>query len=588
MASTDSFPDAEPSVSGSARGLRKQRGRNTGKRKQRLKNRRQQAIAAMADGWPEWSGLKPIFVFLLFPATFALLIIATGGHWPQSVLYPVAAMMGLYVGISAFAGVELTLACLLLYLPFSTTYAIAIAPGVNGTNMLILLGLFASIMSASNKRQTYLPWPPGTGLVVAFGFWTALSGFTIMAHPGGYDYLMYNELLNYKSWLDQFLLYYIAMCAVRDTETAKRVVLYMCLGAIVMVLYAVPEMLDKGGRSSIDKSRIMGPQKQSNNFGGFVAYTILPIGALFLTYIKNVRAWLVAPYFLLAAKVLISTFSRGAYLAIAAGAMLATYYKGKGFLIMAGTIGIALMLVFPSLVPESILVRMQSITAHSENVGRGTEEQLDKSSEHRLILWRAAAKMTVEDPIFGKGFKGFQALKSLYTESPVHESDPHSMYLYIASQMGLPALALFILILAYSFHLGRGLSRNREDLFIRAIGIGGAAATVCYSIICLFGSRAVNLEFTAYFWTYLVCMQIISLDLKKAAIAAKPKKKRAKAVNQNKRLTREDEAKPVLEEPEEAPAPKLLRAPHKRLRKERLRKDRADKGKSRPQIPRAR
>jgi len=378
MASTDSFPDADPPRRGwrSKRGAKRRalRGarppekaanadvnvndiidseaedhvvssssnesqpkpRNS-RRASRLKRRKQQALAAMDKGWPDWDGLKPIVSFLVFPAIFAMLIVATGGGWPKAVLYPVAAVFAVYVGLSAFTGVELVLACLLLYLPFSTSYVIPIAPGVNGTNMLLLLGLFASFMSAGANRQTLLPWPPGTGLVVAYGFLSGISGFTIMALPGGLEYLLYHELLSYKAWLDQFLFYYIAMCAVRDIDTAKRVVLYMCIGAILMVLYAVPEMLEKMGRSSIEKSRIEGPQKQSNNFGGFVAYTVLPIAALFLTYIKDYRAWVITPYFFIAAKVLISTFSRGAYLAMATGALLATYYKGKGFLIMVGT-----------------------------------------------------------------------------------------------------------------------------------------------------------------------------------------------------------------------------------------------------------
>jgi len=93
--------------------------------------------------------------------------------------------------------------------------------------------------------------------------------------------------------------------------------------------------------------------------------------------------------------------------------------------------------------------------------------------------------------------------------------------------MGLPALMLFLLILALSFHLGRSLTRNKEDLFLRAVGIGGAAATCCYAVICIFGSRAVNLEFTAYFWVYLVCMQVMSDDLKNKG--KKPKKRRTNA-----------------------------------------------------------
>jgi len=86
--------------------------------------------------------------------------------------------------------------------------------------------------------------------------------------------------------------------------------------------------------------------------------------------------------------------------------------------------------------------------------------------------------MIMEDPITGKGFKEFPRLKALYTEQPVRESDPHSMYLYIGSQMGLPALVLFLGILGYSFFLGSRLARHREDRFIRGIGIGGASATV--------------------------------------------------------------------------------------------------------------
>lgn len=124
-----------------------------------------------------------------------------------------------------------------------------------------------------------------------------------MREPGGCQHLMYHELLSYKGWIDQFILYFIALSCIRTIDGAKRVVLYMCIGAIILVLYSVPEMLDKMGNSSIDKSRIGGPYKQPNMFGGFVAYTMLPLVALFVTYIKDIRAWILTPYFLIAAKV---------------------------------------------------------------------------------------------------------------------------------------------------------------------------------------------------------------------------------------------------------------------------------------------
>jgi len=80
--------------------------------------------------------------------------------------------------------------------------------------------------------------------------------------------------------------------------------------------------------------------------------------------------------------------------------------------------------------------------------GGATEDKLDKSSEVRLVMWRAAGRMILENPFLGKGFKAFPKLKEDYTEQFVEESDPHSMYLYLGSQMGLPSIILFLLIMA--------------------------------------------------------------------------------------------------------------------------------------------
>jgi len=470
--------------------------RGSAKSRSKKKQRKAAVLASMDYGFPAWEGLRPVILFLIAPAMLAIGVVLTG-PWPIWLLYGCAAFIGLYVFASAFKTVELVLACFLLYVPFSSTYVVPIAPGVNGTNMLILLGIFASVMAKTNTRSSWLNWPRGTTTVLLFGILSAISGFTIMREPGGFAYLMYTELLNYKGWLDQFVVYFVALCCIRNIETAKRVVVYMCIGTVVLSIYAVPEMLDKMGNSTIEKS-----------------------------YIKNIRAWLLTPYFLLVAKLLITTFSRGAYVAMAVGGFAAAYFKGKGFLIFFGTLGICLLLVFPSLFPDSIKDRL---FPGNERVLNAQPAQMDKSTEHRIILWRAGGQMILESPILGKGFKGFPKLKGEYTEIDIWESDPHNTYIYIASQMGLPALVLFLLILGYSFYLGRSLSRNKEDLFIRAIGIGGASATVCYSIICMFGSRAINLEFTCNFWAYLVCMQVIDMHLRNNVQEGKSKKRRTNA-----------------------------------------------------------
>ena len=542
MASTNPLPHAEDAsladldeFQGPATGGARKRGAGVRPRAARRKSRSalrrmRNAISGstLVSGWPAFDALRPVLMFLAVPAILVLGITATGGHWPSAILYPIALGLGGFVALSTFRGVEFVMAVLLIYLPFSKVFVVPIAPGVNGTNMLMLLGLFAAVLRLMSSRQKIMDWPAGTWIVLLFGLLSSLSAFTVTLIPGGRVNFLYSEFLSYKAWIDQFIFYFIALMCIRDTETAKRAVIYVMIGSVLVVVYSVPEMLEKAGRSTIEKSRIGGPHLQSNNFGGFVAYTILPIIAFFVIYIRDIRAWLLTPYFLVTAKVLITTFSRGAYVAMVVGALLAGWFKGKGFLGLWLAVALSFVLVFPSVIPESILARMDSLQDDT-NSSASAEEQLDQSSVTRLIMWRAAAEMIAEDPIWGKGFKAFPMLKEDYTEVPVKESDPHSMYLYLGSQMGLPTLSLFLFILGYSFWLGRLLSMNKEDRFIKAIGIGGASATACFAVVNIFGSRAVTLNFTVYFWTFLVVMQVLRQAQLDREAASNPKRKRTNA-----------------------------------------------------------
>ncbi len=459
-------------------------------------------------GFPTFDSLKPVLGFLAVPGLIVLGITVTGGHWPKPLLYLLAILMGTYVLASVFRGVELVLAVLLLYLPFSPVYVIPLGPGLNGTNALIALGLLGTLIQSREKDVPWVNWKPGATLVIAYAFITIGSGMTMMLQNGGKDYLLGTEFHTYKGWVEQFIVYFIGLSAIRTHAIARRVFFYMCIGSILVIIYTVPEMLSKQGLSSIEKSRISGPLLQSNEFGGFAAYTLLFTAGLFLAYFGRIKAWLLAPYFIIALKVLISTFSRGAYLALAVGGLIAGYLRGKRFIAAWAILGISFFVIFPQFLPDSIVARLQHSVQKTEATAAGTK--LDKSSEHRIVLWKAAAEMIQDNPVVGTGFKGFARYKHLYTEHDVHEKDPHNYYLYVASQMGIPALLIFLFILAQSFFKGCRLSRNKDDVYVRAIGMAGAGAVVAYSAVCMFGSRAVSPEFTCYFWVLIACMQVLS------------------------------------------------------------------------------
>jgi O-antigen ligase len=166
----------------------------------------------------------------------------------------------------------------------------------------------------------------------------------------------------------------------------------------------------------------------------------------------------------------------------------------------------------PELMPESLSARIEQLT-----VDTGQKEELDASSQTRLILWNAAIDMTLESPVLGKGFKTFPLLKGQYTEFDVVESDNHNMFLYVSSQMGLPALLALLLLFYRTYRLGADLYRRGDEPFARGVGLGAVAMVAAVAAVNMFGSRMVDIAVTAYFWTYLAALSRLTVELTESA-----------------------------------------------------------------------
>ena len=223
---------------------------------------------------------------------------------------------------------------------------------------------------------------------------------------------------------------------------------------------------------------------------------------------SRVPTWLLVPSFLLLSKMLLATFSRGAFIGMALAGVAAGYVAGRAFLLAMGLLGASLLVAMPQLIPESLSERMGATMS-----GTGSTDGLDTSSQTRLVLWQAAIDMTLESPVLGKGFRAFPRLKGQYTEVDVHEADNHNMFLYISSQMGIPALLLFLWLLYRTYRLGVRVYRSEGDAFGRAIGIGAAAMVAGVVAVNMFGSRMVDIGVTANFWIYLAALAHLWLEL---------------------------------------------------------------------------
>ncbi len=471
------------------------------------------SVATEATVQEGWGGpqLRSTLWFLAGPAVLAVVITVFHLELPGPALYAIAFGLGLVLFARSLSDPEWLLAIAIIYVPLNKLYAARILPGVNGTNLVLAMLLFCwALHVLRGDRPTFLPLPTAK-LVGVWALLTTASAVTAIANLG-LDFILEDQMVELKAWVDQFILFFAFLNLIRDGGMARRMVVYMMLGTLVTMVFGVREALDKQGLSSIEKSRVFGPQNQPNDFGAFLVYSAAPFMAVFVTFMTRVRTWTLLPYFALLAKLLIMTFSRGAYIGLALAALALGYLRGKVFLVACGVATATLLIVMPQLMPESIVARMGQTEAPP-----GEEGDMDASSENRLILWDAAVKMSLESPLIGKGFKAFHRLKGRYTSIPLRESDNHNMFLFISSQMGIPALLLFLAILYRMYRLGARLNRDAPDSFTRAIGMGGGVMVAGVLAINMFGSRMVSIDTDGYVWIYLAVLAHLWVEAERRA-----------------------------------------------------------------------
>jgi O-antigen ligase len=456
-----------------------------------------------------WGGapLRGTLMFLAGPAMLAAAITFFDLQLPSWLLYSFAAIFGLALVARVFRDPEWLLASCIFYLPLNKTFVVPIAAGINGTNGLLLLMVFAWIAHASREDGMPRAPLPNERLVALWGAILLVSVVTASFTLGlGYVFTTFSG--DIKGWLDHFIVFFAFLNLIRNGAMARRVVVYLMLGSLLVLALGVLEWLDKRWLDSIEKARLLGPQNQPNDYGAFLVMSAAPFMGLFLSHMGKIRTWALLPYFLALAKIVLATFSRGAYVGLALAGVAAAYVRGRLFLLFMGVLGLGMLVAMPELMPESLSARMEQLTVDS-----GQKEELDASSQTRLILWKAAVDMTLESPVLGKGFKTFPLLKSQYTEQDVVESDNHNMYLYLSSQMGLPALLVLLLLFYRTYRLGADLYRRGDDAFARGVGLGAVAMVAGVAAVNMFGSRMVDIAVTAYFWIYLAALSRLAVEL---------------------------------------------------------------------------
>jgi O-antigen ligase len=236
---------------------------------------------------------------------------------------------------------------------------------------------------------------------------------------------------------------------VRNREDARGLLWLIAWTTFLVALDVWKEGIDRSSRGSIDAARVRGLMEQANSMGAFLVYYGVPLLALAVGSRSLRRAVPYLAAFAVAARATLYTFSRAAYLALGAGSATVLLFGNPLLLAAAGGGGAVAVALYPSLIPTSVRERLDDTTARN-NVyeGDGTAVTLDRSSAHRLVIWRGAGRMLADHPVDGVP-RRFSASSS-YTERRLRDDphDAHNAFVLVAAECGLPALALLLPLFA--------------------------------------------------------------------------------------------------------------------------------------------
>ena len=214
--------------------------------------------------------------------------------------------------------------------------------------------------------------------------------------------------------------------------------------------------------------------------------------------------WGVALLFLLYG--VIATYSRSGLIAMLICFMICIWefgIKGKRPQILVAALAVLLVGTGVAISTPRYVLRLSTLISGEDTKGSMDHGSLDARRE----LLMESIRTTMQHPLFGVGPGNFQA----YTES-WHVT--HNTYTELSSEAGLPALFLFLTILALTFHnLGkiRKTPRYAGDPQVQLFTNALRAGTAAYIVGAVFASTAYTL-FPYFMVAYVAALYKISLS----------------------------------------------------------------------------
>lgn len=257
----------------------------------------------------------------------------------------------------------------------------------------------------------------------------------------------------YEEWNRTMKIQLIALLTVLVMGSRERINALVWTIALSLAFFGV-----KGGLFSVltgGNYLVFGPPGsfiEDNNALALALIMVLPLlRYLQLTVSRRILRWGLVVAMILTAVAVLTSYSRGAFLAGTVMALFLVLKSRHRVPLLA-----ALMLVLPvmlAMMPDAWLDRMHSIENYQE----------DGSAMGRINAWWFAFNLALDRPVVGGGFNVFDpTLFFRYAPNPLDFHDAHSIYFEMLAEHGFVGLALFLTLGLLALRMGSWVIRNAK------------------------------------------------------------------------------------------------------------------------------
>ena len=253
-----------------------------------------------------------------------------------------------------------------------------------------------------------------------------------------------------------------------------------------------------------------------NNGAGLLLAMGIPFAYCFaLTPMKNIWRWwpMIACAFLglVMMHAVMMTYSRGAMLASVIGILWVLFHHKPRW--QSAAAAVLLVMALSVMAGPQIQERFLSTTQY----------KTDASAQSRFGSWAAAWQIAWENPVLGKGIRNSNQYTRNYGADKMGRTI-HNQYLQIAADTGIPAAAIYLLMLGYglwNFRVARVMCRNalpdadddKKPLILHASRI--SLACQASLIIFMFDAMFLSLEMFETPWLLLVMAGVLPRVMRK-------------------------------------------------------------------------